>query len=291
MARIIVFWTLITISPLLVGLSFSLSGYFLTLRTMFGGEEPGAVSVLLGAAMPTVLSAVAFTLIYTMVPNRRVRLADAVIGGVMAALLFALLRYGFSSFVAGMPTYQAIYGAVAAVPVFLIWLFLSWNVILAGAVISAALPDWRRAEHERATGPGGRLALAVDVLSALYDIAGSGTGVVQSALRDDVEVKEAALIPVLEELRAGGFIVFGDDSVWRLGRDLNRTAVADLVHLLGYGVPVTPKLIGKSEALSRLSTLMAEAQKTENDILSQSIASLFEQPPASDSNDSDAPET
>ncbi|MEQ8735212.1 MAG: YihY family inner membrane protein [Rhodospirillaceae bacterium] len=291
MARIIVFWTLITISPLLVGLSFSLSGYFLTLRTMFGGEEPGAVSVLLGAAMPTVLSAVAFTLIYTMVPNRRVRLADAVIGGVMAALLFALLRYGFSSFVAGMPTYQAIYGAVAAVPVFLIWLFLSWNVILAGAVISAALPDWRRAEHARATGPGGRLALAVDVLSALYDIAGSGTGVVQSALRGDVEVKEAALIPVLEELRAGGFIVFGDDSVWRLGRDLNRTAVSDLVHLLGYGVPVTPKLIGKSAAVSRLSTLMAEAQKTENDILSQSIASLFEEPAASESNDSAAPET
>ena len=291
MARLIVFWTVITVSPLLVGLSFSLSGYFLTLRTMFGGEEPGAISVFLGAAMPTVLSAVAFTLIYTMLPNRRVRFPDAVIGGVTAALMFALLRYGFSSFVAGMPTYEAIYGAVAAVPVFLIWLFLSWNVILAGAVITAALLDWRRAEHARATGPGGRLALAVDVLSALYDIAGSGTGVVQSALRGDVGVKEAALIPVLEELRAGGFVVFGDDEVWRLGRDLNRTAVSDLVHLLGYGVPITPKLKGKSEAVSGLSALMAEAQKTENDILSQSIASLFEAQEADVPKDSAASQT
>ncbi len=291
MARLIVFWTVITVSPLLVGLSFSLSGYFLNLRTMFGGEEPGAISVFLGAAMPTLLSAVAFTLIYTMLPNRRVRLPDAVIGGVTAALMFALLRYGFSSFVAGMPTYEAIYGAVAAVPVFLIWLFLSWNVILAGAVITAALLDWRRAEHARATGPGGRLALAVDILAALYDIAGSGTGVVQSALRGDVGVKEAALIPVLEELRAGGFVVFGDDEVWRLGRDLNRTAVSDLVHFLGYGVPITPKLKGKSKAVSGLSALMAEAQKTENDILSQSIASLFEAQEADQPEDSAASQT
>ena len=155
LARLIVFWSVITISPLLVGLSFSLSGYFLTIRTMLGGEDPGPVSVFLGAAMPTILSAIAFTLIYTAVPNRRVRIADALIGGFMASVLFALLRYGFTSFVAGMPTYQAIYGAVAAVPVFLIWLFLSWNVILAGAVITAALPDWRRFEHERSAGEGG----------------------------------------------------------------------------------------------------------------------------------------
>lgn len=282
MARLVVFWTVITVSPLLVGLSFSLSGYFLTLRTMLGGEEPGAFSVLLGAAMPTVLSGAAFALIYMAVPNRRVRIGDAFLGGLIAALLFALLRYGFTSFVAGMPTYQAIYGAVAALPVFLIWLFLSWNVILAGAVMTATLPDWRRAEHERTSGPGGRLALATDILAALNAVAGSGAGLSQRVLREEVGVKEAALIPVLEELRAGGFAAFGDDGVWRLGRDLGRTAVSEIVHLLGYGVPLTPALAGKSTAVKRLGQVIADAQANEKELLSQPIASLFDEKQSGD---------
>ena len=276
LARLVVFWTVITIGPLLVGLSFSLSGYFVTIRTLLGGEEPGTLTVLLGTAMPTLLTAFAFALIYMAVPNKRVRLADALIGGVIAALLFALLRYGFSSFVAGMPTYQAIYGAVAAVPVFLVWLFLSWNVILIGAVIAAALPDWRRSEHERLTGPGGRLAMAVDILGALYETAGEGGGLTQRALRQAVEVREAALIPVLDELRDGGFVSIGEDNFWRLGRDLSRTAIAELVHVLGYGVPITPDLIGRSQSISRLSTVLAQAQTTEKQTLGQPVASLFE---------------
>lgn len=279
LARLVVFWTVITVSPLLVGLSFSLSGYFLTLRSLLGGEEPGPISVFLGAAMPTVLSAVAFALIYTAVPNRRVRILDALLGGLIAAVLFALLRYGFTSFVAGMPTYQAIYGAVAALPVFLIWLFLSWNVILAGAVMTAALPDWRRAEHERTSGPGGRLALAMDILAALYAVADSGKGLHQRALREEVGVKEAALIPVLDELRVGGFATFGDDQVWRLGRDLSRTAVAEIVHLMGYGVPMTPLLVGKSTSVSRLGEVIACAQNAENQAMCQPIKELLDEAP------------
>jgi len=280
LARLVVFWTVITVSPLLVGLSFSLSGYFLTIRTLLGGEEPGSVSVFLGAAMPTVLSAIAFALIYTAVPNRRVRIIDALLGGLIAALLFALLRYGFTSFVSGMPTYQAIYGAVAALPVFLVWLFLSWNVILAGAVMTAALPDWRRAEHERTSGPGGRLALAMDILASLYTVAGSGKGLSQSALRKDVGIKEAALIPVLDELRAGGFATFGDDRFWRLGRDLSRTSVAEIVHLMGYGVPMTPHLLGKSPSVSRLGDVIASAQSSEKQVLGQPIKDLLDEKPA-----------
>ena len=69
-ARLVVFWTVITIGPLLVGLSFSLSGYFVTIRTLLGGEEPGTLTVLFGTAMPTLLTAIAFALIYMAVPNK-----------------------------------------------------------------------------------------------------------------------------------------------------------------------------------------------------------------------------
>lgn len=276
LARLVVFWTVITIGPLLLGLSFSLSGYFVTIQRLIGAGDPSQVTILIGTATPTIMTAIAFGLIYMAVPNRRVRFADALLGGAIAAVLFALLRFGFSSFIAGMPTYQAIYGAVAAVPVFLIWLFLSWTVILAGAVITAALPDWRRSEHERATGPGGRLALAMDVLSSLYDVAGSGVGLTQRAMRSATGVREAALIPILDELRHGGFVTIGDDNNWRLGRDLSRTPVVELIHLLGYGVPLTPDLSGRSESVSRLSSLLTDAQAREKQVLNVPVSSLFE---------------
>ena len=271
------FWTVITIGPLLLGLSFSLSEYFVTVRRLLGEDEPGSLIVTLGTAMPTLITAIAFALIYMAVPNRRVRIADALLGGAIAAMLFALLRYGFSSFVAGMPTYQAIYGAVAALPVFLVWLFLSWNVILAGAVITAALPDWRRAENERATGPGGRLALAMDILAAHYAVAGSGIGLTQRVLRKAADVRDAAMIPVLDELRNGGFVSIGDDNIWRLGRDLSRTPVSEMVHLLGYGVPLTPEMPGRSDAITRLSAVLADAQATEKKVLGRPVAHLLDE--------------
>jgi membrane protein len=199
------------------------------------------LTVLLGTALPTLLTAIAFALIYVAVPNRCVRITDA----------------------------------LAAIPVFLIWLFLSWNVILTGTVIAAALPDWRRSEHERVTGPGGRLALAMDILAALYAVAATGVGLTQRSLRLAVDVREAALIPVLDELRNGDFTAIGNDNVWRLGRDLSRTPVSELVHLMGYGVPMAPDITGRSDSVSRLGAVLADAQATEKQTLGQPVSALF----------------
>ena len=85
----------------------------------------------------------AFLLLYTVTPNRRVRVRDALIGSVFAAVLFEFAKRGFALFVTKFAAYQIVYGAVAALPVFLIWIHLSWTVILLGAVVTAALPEWK----------------------------------------------------------------------------------------------------------------------------------------------------
>ena len=78
-------------------------------------------------------SALAFTLVYLVVPNRRIPLAHAVTGGLVASLLFELAKHGFGLYLTRFPTHQAIYGALATVPVFLIWLYISWMITLLGA--------------------------------------------------------------------------------------------------------------------------------------------------------------
>jgi membrane protein len=85
----------------------------------------------------------ALTLVYTVVPYRRVLLRHAAVGGIVAGIAFELAKRGFGLYVAKFPTYTLIYGAFAIIPLFLLWLYLSWVVVLFGATLTASLPAWR----------------------------------------------------------------------------------------------------------------------------------------------------
>ncbi|MBU0752041.1 MAG: YihY family inner membrane protein [Gammaproteobacteria bacterium] len=103
-------------------------------------DEPRWVNTLFFKVVPFVFMAVLFALVYWAVPNRPIRVAHAVTGGLFAATGFMLMQRLFSLYVAKLPTYTVIYGAFAAMPVFLIWLAASWGIILVGALVTAELP-------------------------------------------------------------------------------------------------------------------------------------------------------
>ena len=81
---------------------------------------------------------------YCSLPNAPVRFADALWAGVAAALGFGLMQKTFALYIAKVPTFALVYGAFAVVPIFLLWLYLSWAVVLAGALVAATLPECRR---------------------------------------------------------------------------------------------------------------------------------------------------
>ena len=80
----------------------------------------------------------ALSLFYVIIPNRTVEWRHAIAGGAVAGILFSMLRWGFGIYIAYYPTYRTIYGALSAVPVFLVWMYCSWAVVLFGAVVQAA---------------------------------------------------------------------------------------------------------------------------------------------------------
>jgi membrane protein len=86
---------------------------------------------------------VALTLVYLVVPYRHVALRHAAAGGIVAGVLFEFAKRGFGLYVAKLPTYTLVYGAFAMIPLFLLWLYVSWVVVLFGATLTAALPAWR----------------------------------------------------------------------------------------------------------------------------------------------------
>lgn len=142
--RFLVYWAILTLGPMLLGTSLSLFSYVFTATHVAGVESFTGPLGRFTRILPFLLVIVAFALLYVVVPNRAVRWRHAAAGALAAALLFEALQRGFALYLLHFPAYQAIYGALSAVPVFLVWMYVSWAVVLFGAEIAASLPEWRR---------------------------------------------------------------------------------------------------------------------------------------------------
>jgi membrane protein len=151
MPRLAVYSMLVTVGPLLIG-----AGLWLTslLVSWSMGWFPYLDDfMVLGLRLaPFALTIAAFALLYYALPNQPVRFADAVIGGLVAGVLFEITKRGFGLYVTHIGSYQVIYGAFATVPIFLVWIYLSWLVVLIGAVLVAVMPQVRALGERGANG-------------------------------------------------------------------------------------------------------------------------------------------
>ncbi len=139
--RILIYWSAVTLGPVMIGASLSITSYLVGASLGFARQYPDALAVLFWF-VPFALTCAAFTLLYYVVPNRSIRPAHALWGGVVAGLAFEMMKRGFAAYVAALPTYALVYGAFAVIPVFLLWIYFSWVVIVVGALIAALAPDF-----------------------------------------------------------------------------------------------------------------------------------------------------
>jgi membrane protein len=229
MVRIMAYWMVLTIGPLFLGASLSLSSYGFTVALL----EEGDRAIGLTRLLPFLLMACGLTFLYVVVPARSVALHHAFTGAAVAAGLFEALKSGFGFYLKQFPSYEAIYGAMAAVPIFLVWMYLSWALVLFGAEIAAAAPEWRLVDRLRqgSRGAGPRLALALALLHRLRNAARSGTVLKERALTRDLPAGLDQLSWVLQALKAHDF-VNRSGGRWFLARDLTAVDMADLLKAL-----------------------------------------------------------
>jgi membrane protein len=119
-------------------------------------DEPNWLNTFVFKFLPFIFMTALFALVYWAVPNRPIRPAHAITGGLLAAAGFMLMQRLFSLYVTKLPTYTVVYGAFAAMPVFLIWLSASWGIILVGALVTAELPRALTAQAKRPRDPQAR---------------------------------------------------------------------------------------------------------------------------------------
>ncbi len=201
--RLVVYWAIMTLGPLMIGISITSTSYLLTATSGYVSNAP-----LFTATVYTVISVLlttgAFTLLYIAVPNRIVDWRDAAAGGLLAAVAFELAKRVFVVFVAKFPTYTVIYGALAALPIFLLWVYVSWLIALIGAVLAAALPVVKYERWWHVGAPGSAFIDAMAILEVLHEARAEGksaavdTRTIRSRTRLGFDESEALLQKMLE---------------------------------------------------------------------------------------------
>jgi membrane protein len=187
-------------------------------------------------------------LLYAVVPARRVEWRHAVLGGLLAGIGFEVAKRGFAIYLFRVPAYTLIYGAFATIPIFLIWLYLSWVVVLTGAVFTAVLPVFGR-KPDRARVPGEELADALGVLGALARAHERGDVLSLNALARAQRLPPDRCEEILVRAATRGWVARTERDGWVLARDPSQIRVADVYRAFVYdadAVGVPPDHLGLS---------------------------------------------
>ena len=199
------YWAALTLGPLLLGASLSLTSYAISASRGFVSELPGLLGLVLGLLQFGLL-ATGMAGLFRFVPNTHVRWAHAAAGGVFVALGFELAKRGLAWYVSLVPTYSVVYGAFATLPILLLWVYLGWVIVLLGAVIAAYAPSLAMRVVRLPDRPGERFALAVALLKALNTSRSTDQpGLSADALAESLRVDPLQIQPVLETLRELGW--------------------------------------------------------------------------------------
>ncbi len=270
---LLIYWALLTVGPILIGASLSMTSWLLTTSLGFTKQLP-ELGVLLIKLTPVLLSTIAYALLYLTVPYRYVPVTHALTGAIVAAVATEAMNRGFALYIAHVPTYKLVYGTFASIPIFMLWVYLSWLVVLLGAVIAASLPNWRGEVDPQMRAPGYQFYHALQILRALYQSLETGELTNLPRLRKQLHLGIEDIEEVLQHLSTIGWVRKAAGEGWVLARDAAQLTVADVYRLFVFdpqnahpiaanrGIPeaLLHNLLDKEEMKTSLKTLFAEGE-------------------------------
>ena len=214
--QVLMYWSVLTLWPVLIGASLSLTSYLI-------GSSSNVLRL-----VPFVFTWAALTMLYILVPNRHVDFRHAAAGALLAGIAFEFAKRAFAIYLSNFPTYTLIYGAFATLPIFLVWIYVSWLVVIAGAIFTAMLPGYRVVTSERNRAPGRELTDALDILGVLARAQDAGQVLPLTRIAAQAGVMPHRCELVLERCAGLGWVAKTEKDGWVLARDADTIRVADI---------------------------------------------------------------
>ncbi|MCU7940219.1 MAG: YihY family inner membrane protein [gamma proteobacterium symbiont of Bathyaustriella thionipta] len=262
------YWAVLTLGPVLMGISLMVTSYIVSLPLITDAADTIGVRSGMLLMIPVVMTFLAFTLIYLIIPNTRVTLLHAMAGGMTATLFFELAKKGFALYVSHNTTYSSLYGALATVPIFLIWIYISWLVTLLGAVTTRSMSLFDFSLNEKRYSAQ-RFISAFHILRVLSNAAQVGEALETEKFHNDTFLHfEKYLDEILFELEELGWILKTENELWTLAKDLDNVTLWDFYQKLPYSLP-------KYHAEEPLSAIIGQSNKVLAQELDFPVKSVF----------------
>ncbi|MBE9537672.1 MAG: YihY family inner membrane protein [Proteobacteria bacterium] len=274
----LLYWAVLGLAPLTIGLALGISTYLAAFAARFGDLDLLGVGAMMLKTAPLLLSTAAFSFLYLAVPNCRVPYKHALIGGFAAAVAFNIARSLFTTIVAGS-SYTLIYGAFAAVPLFLLWIYLSWNIVLMGGVLVHSMSAYQSLEE--AARP--TLLKALDILYLLWQKQKTGDVVREIELLNN---NNAVVNGLDSETWSGLRDTFLEHKIisqderghFLLSRDLHTISFWQLKEWINEELPLENEDISSPIKWQESAYKMLRSQRTQQrELLNIKLAELFAQ--------------
>jgi membrane protein len=281
-SRFIVHWTVITLAPMAVVASLALGAYLFALPLFAQAEAEYSLKQHLLRLLPFLIQWLVLIAAYWLIPNRRVRIGDAAIGAAFAAALFEIVKRLFTDYATNGANYQQVYGALAMVPIFVLWIYLSWILVLMGASLTASLAafDYRPADLRLAAG--NEMRGLVRVVAHFIAAQREGGALTSADLRAlEPFLSDDLVQSFLHDLGEGGLIRRGDDGAWSLSCDPATATLHDVYSCCVYRLPCGAHLPGAGDA--RVDALLDQANTALRERLRVPLGEIF--PPAARSDE------
>jgi len=241
-SRLLLYWAALTLGPILVVGGLALSSYITALPMLHAAADQIATQSRLLNLLPFVITFVTLVLMYTMVPNRRVSWRHAAIGALLGAILFEFARWGFTEFIRNSPNYEEIYGALAAIPIFLLWIYLSWIIVILGASIAASISAFEYTVPHEALPEGAEFIGLLVVLQHFVDAQRLGESVDPATVRlREPYLPSSAIAAYFDDLQRADMIQRGEAGGWLLSRSLDATELLRVYRCTQYRLPLRPR--------------------------------------------------
>jgi membrane protein len=236
--RFLVYWTVLTLGALVAAASLALSTRLFALA-VFETEPGRALETVMIRLAPMAIELVAFAAIFRVVPHRTIKWRHAMVGALLSVLLFEVVKWGIGLYIGSFGAYQKIYGPLAFVPIFLLWIYLGWVSILLGASFAASMSAFRYQPVAMRLPNGYELYGLLRMLGRFAEQRQQGRGLHSDELQQlEPMLTDALVQEQLGELSAIGLVSRAESGEWLLARDLDDLTMAELYEACELRIPI-----------------------------------------------------
>jgi membrane protein len=240
-SRLLLYWAALTLGPVLVVGGVAVASFATALPLLNDAAASINLKERLVSVLPFVVTFLTLMLIYMAVPNRRVYWRNAAIGALMGAVLFEIARWGFARFIHQAHTYQQIYGAIAALPIFLLWIYLSWVIVILCASVAASVSAFDYLPPSEYLPEDAALLGLLVVLGHFIEAQREGRKITPDTVRaKEPRLHRASIVDYFGDLQRAGLLQGEVGSGWLLARSLDSTDLMRVYAHCDYRVPLHP---------------------------------------------------